>query len=113
MIIDLASDYFPYPSGRFSSDATFNGQRFRDEILEPALRAALESGDKVIIDIDGVRSFGSSFLEEAFAGLVRLGKFSRAQLLKHLEIRCTKPHLQFYKENIVRMLSAAERETAV
>jgi hypothetical protein len=113
MIIDLASVFSPYPSGRFEDDSAFNGERFRNQILEPALSEAMAHGDKVIVNIDGVRSFGSSFLEEAFAGLVRLRKFGRKDILDILEIRCTKPHLKFYKENIDRMLRAALPETAV
>jgi len=115
MIIDLASDYFPYPSGRFTSDGTYNGERFRTEVLVPALRAAKAAGgsEKVVIDIDGVRSFGSSFLEEAFGGLVRRGLFSRGDLSSLLEIRCTKPHLFMFRDLIGSYIDSAQADLKV
>jgi hypothetical protein len=91
------------------NDGTYNGERFRKEVLVPALRAAIEIGpsQKLIIDIDGVRSFGSSFLEEAFGGLVRTGAFTQQELLRHLEIRCSKQHLMFFKEMIESYIKEA------
>jgi hypothetical protein len=115
MMINVASDYYPYPSGRFPSDGTYNGERFRNETLAPALRAAKASGasEKVIIDIDGVRSFGSSFLEEAFGGLVRLGLFTRGELASLLEIRCTKPHLFMFRDLIRSYIESAQADLKV
>lgn len=115
MIIDLASDYSPYPSGRFASDGAHNGERFRTEILTPSLRAAKAAGgaEKVVIDIDGVRSFGSSFLEEAFGGLVRRGLFSRSELSSLLEIRCTKPHLFMFRDLISNYIENAQSDLKV
>jgi len=40
----------------------------------------------VVIDLDGVRGYGSSFLEEAFGGLVRKG-FSQATIKSLLLLR--------------------------
>jgi len=107
MIIDLAREFSPYPSGRFAGDSEFNGTRFRVEFLEPALRAAKESHQKVTVDIDGVRSFGSSFLEEAFAGLIRLGVYRRDDLRDLLEVRCTKPHLAIFRDTIASYIKNA------
>lgn len=113
MQIDVAKQFSPYPSGRFPTDGTFNGQRFREEILLPALKSAQTAADsKVLVDIDGVRSFGSSFLEEAFAGLIRNGAFSREELKSLLEIVCTKPHLAFFKDSIVSYIDDAVPEQA-
>lgn len=112
MMIDVASAFSPYPSGRVLTDGQHNGERFRSEFLAPALRAALKSGEKVIVDIDGVRSFGSSFLEEAFGGLVRLGLFTNAELAQFLEIRCTKPHLTFFRDTIQSYIDSARPQRA-
>lgn len=67
--INIAKDFSPSPAGRFPNDGPYNGERFRDEFLAPALRG---SGDVTVI-LDGVSGFGSSFLEEAFGGLIRTG----------------------------------------
>lgn len=81
-IINVAKDFSDEPIGRFPSDAEYNGQRFRDEYLFPAL----SKFDKVIVDFDGVEGCGSSFLEEAFGGLVRTNKLSKEDVLRRLEL---------------------------
>ncbi len=111
MIIDLANEFSRYPSGRYPSDGTHNGQAFRTEILVPALRRAISEDTILVVDIDGVRTFGSSFLEEAFAGLVRLGLFDRGQLDRHLEIRCQKSHLKLFKDAILSLIREARPES--
>jgi hypothetical protein len=74
--INIAKDFSKWPAGRFDEDGPFPGEKFRDEFLLPAL----SSGKSVIVELDGTRGYGSSFLEEAFGGLVRLGKLTREQL---------------------------------
>lgn len=113
MNIDLAKQFSPYPSGRFPDDGTHNGQTFRDSFLTPALiKAKLARGEKVVINIDGVRTFGSSFLEEAFAGLIRQGQFTREDLERLLVIECSKPHLMIYKDSISSYIATAKPETS-
>ena len=68
-IISIAKDYSKYPAGRFELDGPYSGEAFRRKFLEPAIR----NHERVIIDLDGTRGYGSSFLEEAFGGLVRSG----------------------------------------
>lgn len=111
-MIDIASEFSPYPSGRFEADGQFNGELFRNTRLVPALKRALAGGDVVVVDIDGVRTFGSSFLEESFAGLVRLGFFEKRFVQQHLSIRCTKPHLQFFKQSIEELIARATPSAA-
>lgn len=80
--IRLASDFNPFPFGRYPSHGDWNGQRFRDEWLIPALK----SGDVLEVDLDGARGLSPSFLEEAFGGLVRSG-FAAKDLLARLHIK--------------------------
>lgn len=67
--IDVARDFSAAPFGRYPTHGPASGQRFRTDFLERPLR----NGDRVIVDIDGVTGLSSSFLDEAFAGLVRQG----------------------------------------
>lgn len=67
--ISIAKDFSDTPAGRYRSDSTRSGEAFREDLLEPALR----KGGSVMVDLDGTLGFGSSFLEEAFGGLVRSG----------------------------------------
>ena len=79
--ISVAKEYSDEPAGRYPSDGSFSGERFRKELLVPALKGH----EHVTVDFDGTEGYGSSFLEEAFGGLVRDG-FAPAQLRKQLEI---------------------------
>jgi len=65
--INVARDYNPAPAGRYYSDGNYSGQRFRDEFLVPAITHE----DSVVVDFDGTEGYGSSFLDEAFGGLIR------------------------------------------
>ena len=68
-VINIANDFTRYPGGRFYSDGPYSGEQFRVEFLIPIL----VSNDECSIIFDGARGYGSSFLEEAFGGLVRAG----------------------------------------
>lgn len=82
MNIKIAEQFSRHPAGRFVTDGDFSGERFRDEWVIPSLTR----GESLIIDLDDVRGFGSSFLEEAFGGLVRCG-FKKEDLKKRIEFK--------------------------
>ena len=67
--INVAHDFSRYPAGRYKTDGPFSGEGFREQHLEPIISANQEA----VVDLDGTRGYGSSFLEEAFGGLVRAG----------------------------------------
>jgi len=68
-VINVAKDFSRYPAGRFKTDGPYSGEGFRNQYLVPILK----SNSKAKINLDGTRGYGSSFLEEAFGGLVRDG----------------------------------------
>ena len=82
--IDIGKDFSDTPWGRYDEDGPFNGTAFRENHLLPALI----SNETVEVRIDTVEGYGSSFLEEAFGGLIRGGHFTRDALLKKLQIKC-------------------------
>lgn len=64
-------DFTEFPGPRHEHIGPFSGERFREEVL---LKAINEHGiSEVHVDLDGTAGYGSSFLEEAFGGLVRSG----------------------------------------
>ena len=67
--IYIAKDFSPSPAGRYPDDGPFNGQLFRESLLLPAVK----NYDQVVINLNDTGGYGSSFLEEAFGGLVRAG----------------------------------------
>ena len=82
MIVNVARDFSAFPAGRYLTDGPYSGEHFLKGNLLPALRQA----DKVRIVLDGAMGYGSSFLEEAFGGLVRLKDWPLADLLERIKL---------------------------
>lgn len=83
MMIHIAKEFTDAPAGRFLTDGPYSGEAFRENFLRPAL----EQNEFVEIDLDGVEGYGSSFLEEAFGGLVRKGYFTKNELESKLKLK--------------------------
>lgn len=64
-------DYTDTPGARYHSDGPFPGEEFRDKFLVPAWDRAVARNVALTVDMDGVEGYATSFLEEAFGGLVR------------------------------------------
>lgn len=77
--ISIATDFSTIPIGRYLTDSSTSGQAFREDLLIPLF----EADGNIIIDLDGTEGYGSSFLEEAFGGLIRRG-VSAAEIASRL-----------------------------
>lgn len=73
----FSKEFTEFPGPRYERLGPYSGESFRKKVLIPII----ESGEKVVIDLDGVIGFGSSFLEEAFGGMVREG-FERTDVMR-------------------------------
>lgn len=62
-------DFSMFPGPRYIRLGPHSGEEFRQNILIPAI----EQNREIVINLDGTFGYGSSFLEEAFGGLVRKG----------------------------------------
>lgn len=80
-MISVARDFSRAPGPRLVRQGSWSGEEFRG-CLEQALRRY----DRVVVDLDGTRGYDSSFLEEAFGGLVREGVLTPEDALRRLEI---------------------------
>lgn len=101
--IHVSEDFSATPGGRFIADGEFSGERFRDQLLRPALA----NNDCVEITLDGTRGYGSSFLEEAFGGLIRLGYFSKDEIRRKLKINAGNQSYEHYKRLIEKYIEEA------
>lgn len=96
MRINIAKDFTPNPIGRTPDDGEYSGEAFRENFLVPALNGS----DEIIeICLDDVNTIGSSFLDEAFAGLVRIG-FTSNELQSRLQFIHAEQFMKFYVERI-------------
>lgn len=104
--INIAQDYTPYLGGRYEEDGDGNGTTFRKKFLVPVLT---DTGSAQIeIVLDGVAGYPSSFLEEAFGGLVREEGFSAEQLLKKLVFVTQKPGFKRFVMQIEDYIRSAK-----
>ncbi|MFA2969367.1 STAS-like domain-containing protein [Acinetobacter pittii] len=90
MKINVAKDFSKNPSGRYIEDGKTSGEVFLKNILLPAVR----THDIVEINFDGVRGYGSSFLEEAFGGFIRETKMSLVEFFNKVKIITQDPLLE-------------------
>lgn len=81
--INVAKDFSKFPAGRFNDDGDYSGQRFRDQLLV----SAFFNAKMVTVELDGTAGYGSSFLEEAFGGLVRVKNFKADDLHRRLALK--------------------------
>jgi STAS-like domain of unknown function (DUF4325) len=86
MKIIISKDFSEFPAGRNISDGPNSGERFRVEFLEPNLKKE----EIVTVNLDGTMGYGSSFLEEAFGGLVRNNQLNFETLKKKLILEDTR-----------------------
>jgi hypothetical protein len=101
------ADFAPFPGGRYETDGPYSGEWFRETILRPHLKEALETGQKVIVVLEGAPGYGSSFLEEAFGGLIRVGAFRKSDLDKTLVLSAGSTLYEPFKRLVERYLREA------
>ena len=80
--VSVARDFTRYPAGRLKRNGTTSGEAFRERFLE----RPIARGESVSIELDGTIGYGSSFLEEAFGGLVRSLELSPAIVKSRLNL---------------------------
>ena len=105
---NIGEEFSHYPSGRYYQDSKDSGERFREEFLRKKLDS-LEEGEclEVVLD-DGVHSYGSSFLTEGFAGMVKYGYIRSDELLDKLHLCYTDEDYGFYAKRIVEFIREAK-----
>lgn len=81
--VSVARDFTRFPAGRYIRNGDTSGEAFRGKFLVGPIRA----GEPVLVDLDGTVGYGSSFLEEAFGGLVRELKLPAGEILRLLKFK--------------------------
>lgn len=69
--IVIAKQYTKKPGGRFRKEGEYSGEDFRETILKKEYEMSKNNKEELVVNLDGGYGYGSSFLEEAFGGLVR------------------------------------------
>ncbi len=106
--INIGQDFSPDPAGRYRSDGPGSGEAFREDLLKKRIEQ-LALNEKLVIILDGgVEGYGSSFLTEGFAGMVKYGYIDKEKLLSILDIQYDNPDFEFYKKRIIKYIKEAK-----
>ena len=81
--IKIATKWSKSPTGRYLQDGKSNATSFRKEFIH----GPLASGERFFIDLDGTDGYGSSFLDEAFAGLIRDKLVAKSDFFNRFEFK--------------------------
>ena len=84
--VSVARDYSERPGGRFEWEGPNSGEKFREDVLVGRYREARDRDLPLIVDLDGTSGYASSFLEEAFGGMIRKRYAVKEDLLRRLTI---------------------------
>jgi hypothetical protein len=90
MTLMVASEFSRHLGGRYIVDGPASGEEFRDRYLIPKLDQALNLDAPLVINFDGVAGMPTSFLEEAFGGLVRKKMHDSIKIRRLLKIEAPK-----------------------
>lgn len=104
--IKISKDFSEIPGGRTIEEGDYSGEAFRDTVLIQKYEEAEQNDEILEIDFDDCYGFGTSFLEEAFGGLVR--KYHKHGILRRIRIISFED--ETIPDNIRKYVEAAEKE---
>ena len=84
--IKIATAFSPTPGPRYIDEGNNSGEKFRIEVLFPKVSEAIQTDKKFEVDLDGTAGYGTSFLEEAFGGLIRINKLSYQEIVGRMTL---------------------------
>lgn len=93
-VLKVSVDFSDIPGPRYIREGLYSGEDFRERLLLPRLRQCIENGNTLVVDLDGTQGYGTSFLEEAFGGLIREDRLSLEEISTHIDyISLEEPYL--------------------
>lgn len=110
IVINIAKDFSRVPAGRYRADGKFSAVNFRSDFLVPKLLEAEASNTRLQVVLDGVLGYSSSFLEEAFGGLVRESRLTPEIIYQRLMIVANSSAYEAAKIDALKYIEAAVRQ---
>lgn len=106
--LNIAKEFTRTPGPRYVWEGAFSGETFRKELLLPRLKEAISRNMILEVNLDFTAGYGTSFLEEAFGGLVRHEGVSKDDVVRFIRVRSNEePEL---KDDIIAYVNEAEAE---
>ena len=110
--VKVSEKFSRYLGGRYRNDGPWSGEEFRERVLIPELRDAIRDHETLVIDLDGVAGVPSSFLEEAFGGLMRHSPWRLAVIRNTMRLSANNPDLWPYLKLADTFMQEAEKRRA-
>lgn len=107
MTYSIAENFSETPGPRYRRQGPFSGELFRSKLLG----ILAKTDGRILIDLDGTRGFGSSFLDEAFGGLISSEGLSRSDVLGRFQFKSDSD--PSYIVQIMESIDRARPKTAV
>lgn len=105
MELNIVKEYTDLPGGRYIRQGSHSGEDFRETILKKKYDYCLANDEKLIINFDDSYGYASTFLEEAFGGMVRQGYNGREMIKKIVFITEDEPSL---KDRCIKFIIEAQ-----
>ncbi len=99
--IVIATDFSDSPGARYKKDGDFSGEQFLEELLLPKFEEAVKKNHILLIDLDQVFGYPSSFVSGSF-GKLSVEKGSKL-VLKHIKFKSEENPLRL--ENIIKEIT--------
>lgn len=106
--IIMVSDFSDHPGARYIKDGDFSGELFLDTLLRPKFDKAVEGGYLLLIDLDKVFGYPSSFVSGSF-GKLSIEKGSDT-ILKYVQFKSEENPLRL--EKILKEIKDPKRKVA-
>lgn len=110
---NIGKQFSANPEGRFYTDGEGSGEEFRENYLRPRLEALSEGEKLTIIIDDDVDGYGSSFLTEGFAGIVKYGYMTPENLLSKIDISYENEEYKFFSDRILKYINNSKYQSEV
>lgn len=104
--ISVARDFSPHPGPRYVRQGAHSGEAFRRRLVQ-----LLRRHERILVDLDGTSGYGSSFLDEAFGGLVSKEGFSPEEVRRRIDLKSDED--ETYVEEVCEAIALAEPQKAV
>ena len=98
--VNMATDFSPFPSGRYITDGPYSGESFR----KSHLMSGLVEADVLIICLDGVMGMPRSFVNEAFIAPIKEENITAHDFFSRVSILTRKPENQEMVDKIIQSI---------
>jgi hypothetical protein len=105
----ISRDFSSTPGSRSIIEGDFSGEALRKEILADMFKSVIAENTVLFIDLDGTSGYGTSFLEEAFGGLIRDNGYSYQDIREHMELKSEEE--EYLLDDIDEYLRDAQNES--